>query len=183
MAPTDAQLVELYFAGDEQAYEMLIQRHLSSVYGFVFHFTGGAQDIEDITQDIFLKAWKNLKRFDRTKNFKTWIFEIAKNTAIDFVRKKSLIPLSAIEDEEGDSILESLPDPLPLPDELFVRNDLGEILSCILEKLSFSYYIEQLSFQEIATLLDKPVSTVKSQHRRALSLLRRELLDYREDLL
>ena len=62
-------------------------------------------DAEDITQEVFVKVWKNIKKFDQSKSFKPWIFQIAKNTSIDFLRKKKSIPFSRFENEKGQNVL------------------------------------------------------------------------------
>src|SRR3989344_3002747 len=89
MNRSDAELVADHLSGNEKSLEVLIKRNLKPVYGFVYKYAGNAENSEDITQDVFVKMWKNLKRFDQNKNFRTWLFAIAKNSAIDFQEKKS----------------------------------------------------------------------------------------------
>ncbi|MBI4159946.1 sigma-70 family RNA polymerase sigma factor [Candidatus Wolfebacteria bacterium] len=72
----------------EVSLELLIRRYLKPIYGFTYRYVGAGQDTEDVTQETFVKVWRNLKKFDQNKSFKTWIFSIAKNTAIDFLKKK-----------------------------------------------------------------------------------------------
>ena len=91
---SDEHLVSKYLSGEKEALEILIRRYLKPVYGFVYKYTGGVSETEDISQDVFIKVWKNLKKFDQVKNFKTWLFTIAKNTTLDFLRKKKMIPFS-----------------------------------------------------------------------------------------
>ena len=85
---SDKQLIINYLKGDEKSLELLIQSYLKPIYSFVYRCTGNTQDAEDVTQEVFVKVWRNLKKFDQRKSFKTWIFAIAKNTAFDHLKKR-----------------------------------------------------------------------------------------------
>jgi len=102
MEISDKKIIENYLKGDEKYLEILIQKYLKPIYGFVFKYVGNADEAEDITQAVFIKVWKNIKKYDKNKSFKTWIFSIAKNTCIDYLRKKKAIPLSNFENEKGE---------------------------------------------------------------------------------
>lgn len=158
---------------DEKSLEILIKQYLKPIYNFVYRYAGNAQDAEDITQDVFVKVWRNLKKFDRQKSFKAWIFTIAKNTSIDFLKKKKTIPLSSFD---------TLIDPSPLPYEILEQKGMGEMLSRAINKLSPKYrtvlslsYNKHLTFREIAESLNEPLNTVKSRYRRALIILKKFL--------
>ena len=180
---TDEQLVALYLSGSEEALRELIERYLKPVYNFVYRYVGAPGETEDIVQDVFVGAWKNIKRFDTTRKFKTWIFTIAKNTSLNWIKKKKPALFSQFETEDGENILEqSIADPMPLPDELFARSSRAEELSAVLQKLSPRYqkvlslrYTDQLTFQEISEFLGESIHTVKSRHRRALVALKKIL--------
>jgi RNA polymerase sigma factor (sigma-70 family) len=168
----DNSLIKEYLKGDEGSLEILIKRHLKSVYGFVYGRIGNSQEAEDITQEVFVRAWKNLKKFDRQKNFKSWIFAIAKNASIDFLRKKKTIPFSAFEDEEGNNFV---------TDKLIDKNIFPENeLAYAVEKLPPKYrdvvsmHNDKLfTFKEISKTLGESINTVKSRYRRALINLKR----------
>ena len=137
--------------------------------------------------------WKNIKKFDPQKKFKTWLFSIAKNAAIDFLRKKKTIPFSKFssrgrsnfngENEAGENVIyETLSDPAPLPDELLERADIAQMLASAMDKLSPKYrmviflrYNDHFTFREIAESLEESLNTMKSRHRRALVKLRQIL--------
>lgn len=184
MHRTDEKLVSDYLSGDRAALDVLIQHYLKPIYHFAYRMVGNAHDAEDITQDTFVKAWRHIKRFDERKSFKTWVFSIAKNTALDFLKKKKTVPFSAFENAEGDNVLiDGIADAEPLPPELFDRADLAEFLAATVQKLSSEHrmvlvlhYNEQLNFREIAEVLREPLHTVKSRHRRAIIALRALLL-------
>lgn len=180
---SDKQLIVDCLKGDEESLELLIQSYLKPIYSFVYRYTGSTQDTEDITQEVFVKVWRNLKKFDQQKSFKTWIFAIAKNTAFDHLKKKKVIPFSYFENEKGENIItETLADPSPLPDELLERAGVAQILTSAMEKLSPQYrmvlflrYNDHFTFREIGESLGEPLHTIKSRHRRALIQLK-ELL-------
>jgi len=186
MRRSDQQLVADYLSGDEQSLKFLVERYLRPIYGFTYRFVNGAQDAEDVTQDIFVKVWRHIKQFDQEKSFKTWIFSIAKNAAIDFLKKKKTIPFSEFENEDGENtIMENLVDSSPLPSELLERSDLKEMLAKAMEKLSPKYrmvlflrYNDHFTFREIAESLGEPLHTVKSRHRRALIMLKKFLTEF-----
>jgi RNA polymerase sigma-70 factor (ECF subfamily) len=185
MRRSDQQLVADYLSGDEQPLKFLVERYLKPIYGFIYRFVDSTQDAEDVTQDVFVKVWRHIRRFDRKKSFKTWIFSIAKNAAIDFLKKKKTIAFSEFENEDGENtIMETLTDSSPLPSELLERNDLRETLAKAMEKLSPKYRMvlflrhnDHFTFREIAESLGKPIDTVKSRHRRGLIMLKKEILN------
>jgi RNA polymerase sigma-70 factor (ECF subfamily) len=180
---TDEQLIEIYLKGNKKALELLISRYLKPIYNFVYKYVNNSHDAEDITQETFVKIWKNLKKFDQEKKFKAWIYQVARNTMIDFFRRRKTIPFSRFEDANGDNVLiETLADLNPLPLEIFEKKDWAQRLTAAIDQLSPKYravvsmrYHEQLTLQEIAKILGEQLNTVKSRYRRALIELRRIL--------
>jgi RNA polymerase sigma-70 factor, ECF subfamily len=182
---SEKQLITAYVEGDREALEVLIRQYLKPIYSFAYRYVGNPQEAEDITQETFIKVWRNIKKFDRTKSFKTWIFAITKNTAIDFLKKKKAIPFSAFSARNGEnkaeksSFAETLADSLPLPDEMLMRRDARYVLTRAIETLSPKYRkvlflrsMRELTFREIAESLGEPLHTVKSRYRRGLVLLK-----------
>jgi len=100
---SDIELIDLAVAGNEQAFETLIQRHYLEVYHFSFKWCRAKEDAEEITQEVFLKLTRKLKFFKRKSSFKTWLFRITINTAKDYGRKNSTRKLyeSAYEKEQA----------------------------------------------------------------------------------
>jgi RNA polymerase sigma-70 factor (ECF subfamily) len=172
----DTNLVEQYLKGDEKALELLIKKYLKPVYGFAFRYAGNAADADDIAQEVFVKVWRNIKKFDQQKSFKTWIFTIAKNTAIDLLKKKKVIPFSTFEDENGyNFIADNLASQSLSPAQEAEKKETAGFVSSVIQQLSLSYqkiislrHDKDLSFQEIADFLGEPINTVKSRYRRAI---------------
>ena len=171
---------------NEKNIKSIINEYLNPIYSYVFRITGDTAETEDISQEIFIKVWKNINKIDPKQNFKTWIFTIARNTAVDWLRKRKNILFSQLDskDEENErSFEETLADIEPLPDEIFQRKERVKDLEKALLKIRFDFteilllhYVEGMTFQEISEVIGKPLNTVKSQHRRALSALRKLLI-------
>ncbi len=180
----DEGLILSYKDGDQEALKSLIEKYTSPVYNFVARLAGRG-NAEDITQETFIKVWKNLSKFDVAKaSFKTWIFTIAKNTALDFLRKKKILNFSDLENNDPElneaSFADNIPDERILPSEALQKLQDAEFLNSILEILPATHravlvlhYQEEMTFDEIGKVLGKSINTVKSQHRRALEVLRK----------
>jgi RNA polymerase sigma-70 factor (ECF subfamily) len=137
MNRSDQQLVINYLEGDEKSLEILFCRYLKPIYNFTYRYVGDKQNAEDITQEAFVKVWRNIKKFDQSKSFKTWLFFIAKNSCIDFLKKKKTIPFSEFETEDGGNlIIDTLADSSPLPQEMLDRAGMAQILDSAMKKLS-----------------------------------------------
>ena len=187
---TNEDLVEESADGNDDAFEELVRRHMRPVFSFIRHYTS-PEDAEDIVQEVFYKFWKHIKRFTRGRSFKPWLYTIARNAALDFLKKKrpeTFSELSAGQNESEspeESVSETFPDPEPLPSEIFEHEEQSALVNKLLNELEpdkrivfILHYSEQMSFEEIATLLKISVNTVKSWHRRSLPLLR-EFIDNR----
>jgi RNA polymerase sigma-70 factor, ECF subfamily len=179
---SDEEIVALYKEGQEEVLKELIERYTPLLYNFTARLTD-KNSASDIVQETFIKVWKNLRKFDPAKaSFKTWIFTIAKNTAMDFLRKKKSLLFSDMEKEEDGSFSENIADENLLPHEALQKLQDSELLNKVLDKIPVHYktiltlhYQEDMTFDEIGKILDKPLNTVKSQHYRALILLRKIL--------
>jgi len=182
MEKSDELLVQEYISGDDNALKILIDRYTSSIYNFSARFVG-RDYANDIVQEVFIKVWKNLKKFDIKKaGFKTWIFTIARNTITDYLRKKKPILFSDI-DKEDETFADNIEDEVILPDEAMAKLEDQEFLNKLLDQIPTKYrevlvlyYQEDMTFNEIGKMLEKPLNTVKSHHRRALLLLKEMLL-------
>ena len=183
MIEEDRHLVENYFEGNDSSFEMLLKKYLKPVYNFLFQLTRDRSVLDDLTQVTFLKAWKNLRRFDQSRSFKTWLFTIAKNTAYDYLKKKKTIPFSFFENESGYNKLDEVEEDKNLPEEILERKSLSREIEEQLDDLPknyriilFMHYKEDLALSEISEILGVPYNTIKSQHQRALLILRKAFL-------
>jgi RNA polymerase sigma-70 factor (ECF subfamily) len=183
MEKTDSELIAAHLDGEREALEMLVNRYLKMVYGFAYRMTGSAADADDVTQESFFKAWKNIHKFDREKSFKTWLMSIVKNTAIDLLRKKRSIVFSELDtardDGEQKTFEETIADTELLPEELLSRKEIAKEVQDALNKLPLNskvvvlmHLAEDMTFEEIADALSEPMNTVKSRYRRALASLK-----------
>lgn len=179
-AESDEKLIHKFLAGDDSAFEIILKRYLKPIYNFLYRLTGERSAIDDLTQETFLKAWKNIERVKSGQKFKTWLFTIAKNTAFDHLKRKKTVPFSRFLDAQDNNPLENISEDQILPDEILEKEDLANNLEEKLKKIPagqriilLMHYKEDFSLQEIAAILEKPYNTIKSQHQRGLVNLRK----------
>lgn len=183
MLQDDRQLITDSLSGDDKAFEQLVRRYLTPVYNFIVGLTRDRIVAEDLAQETFIKVWKHLARFDQKRNFKTWVFAIAKNTTYDFFKKKKSIPFSFFEDADGQNMLDMVDDETVSPETILEKEEKRETVEAAIQTLSEQYrvllslvYQEDFSLTEISEIFGTPYNTVKSRHQRALKLLKQALL-------
>ena len=167
--------------GDEQAFAMLMERYQRPVYHMVLKMVRNVDDAEDLTIEAFAKAFKNLERFKKDYTFSTWLFRIATNNAIDFIRKKRLETMSldtSFTDDNGEAVQIDIEDRNLNPQEEAIKSQKIELIQMFVTKLPVKYqklvrlrYFKELSYEEIAQELDAPLGTVKAQLHRARELM------------
>ena len=175
--------------GDERALQILIKNNLDSVYNFVRRMVKTEHDAEDIVQETFVKVWKKAGTYKRGSRFSPWLLSIARNTALDFLKKKKEFVFSQFENDDGGNFLEnSLADIEPLPDEVFSRANLAEQMEKTLAQIATDQrevivlrHNSNMTFEEIGQVVGRPLNTVKSQYRRGLQVLRRILVSAKID--
>lgn len=178
---TDSELIASYLDGNAHALDVLVGRYLSDVYAFAKRLTKDADAAEDIAQEAFVKAWNKIRSFRPNANFRTWLFTITRNTALDYLRKKKELAFSAFDTADGGNALsETLADAAPLPDELLALAEDAAYAQSLLSELNPMYrevltmrHTGNLTFKEIGAFLGRPLHTVKSQYRRAVLALKR----------
>lgn len=177
---TDEQLVEAVKKRDDAAFQELMRRHIDAIFRFAKQYGKTDEDTEDITQDSFFKAWKHIRRFKTGNKFRPWLYAITRNTALDHLKKKRAMSFSDLDNTENDtSFADTLEDKGPSAHELFEQAESAAMLEGIMKSLHpdhqavlIMHYREELTFEEIAVVMGKPMNTVKSWHRRALMKLR-----------
>lgn len=166
---------------DQSAYATLMKRYKKAVYFMILKMIRDADDAEDLTMEAFAKAFRNLDRFKKDYTFSTWLFRIATNNAIDFIRKKKLKTMSlnnTLSDDSGNSVTIDVQDDDNNPQDEFIKSQRMEMVRFFVDKLPAKYrklvqlrYFDELSYEEIAQELDKPLGTVKAQLHRSRELL------------
>lgn len=166
---------------DQQAFATLMKRYKKAVYFMVLKMIRDADDAEDLTMEAFAKAFRNLHKFKKDYTFSTWLFRIATNNTIDFIRKKKLKTMSlnnTLTDDGGNAVNIDIEDDENNPQDEFIKTQRKEMVRIFVDKLPDKYrklvklrYFDELSYDEIAEELDKPLGTVKAQLHRSRELL------------
>ncbi|SEJ19608.1 RNA polymerase sigma-70 factor, ECF subfamily [Cyclobacterium xiamenense] len=166
---------------DQQAYATLMKRYKKAVYFMILKMIRDADDAEDLTMEAFAKAFRNLHKFKKDYTFSTWLFRIATNNTIDFIRKKKLKTMSlnnTMTDDGGNSVTIDIEDDENNPQDEYIKSQRKEMVRIFVSKLPAKYrklvklrYFDELSYDEIAAELGKPLGTVKAQLHRSRELL------------
>ncbi len=166
---------------DEQAYAELMKRYRKPVYHMILKMVRNVDDAEDLTIEAFAKAFRHLTRFKKDYTFSTWLFRIATNNAIDFIRKKKLETMSldtSFKDDSGEAVTIDVEDNELNPMEETIKTQKIELIRVFVDKLPPKYqrlvklrYFDELSYEEIAQELEAPLGTVKAQLHRARELM------------
>jgi len=175
---SDKQLIENYLNGDNGALELLIKRYLKYIYNFAYKNVGDQAMAEDVAQEVFIKVWKNIKKFDLKKEFKPWLFQVAKNTSIDYLRKRKTVPFSWFENEKGQNFLiETIATKsinlLKIFDDKRTLAIATQSLTVEDQKLLNLRHADEMSFKEISEIFKESVNTIKSRYRRIIINLRK----------
>lgn len=167
--------------GDESAFALLMDRYKRPVYHMILKMVRNVDDAEDLTIEAFAKAFKNLHKFKKDYTFSTWLFRIATNNAIDFIRKKKLQTYSlntSFKDDSGENVTIDVLDSNLTPDEEAINQQKIELVQMFVTKLPTKYqrlvrlrYFDELSYDEIAKTLEAPLGTIKAQLHRARELM------------
>jgi RNA polymerase sigma factor (sigma-70 family) len=166
---------------DEKAFAKLMQRYKRPVYHMILKMVRNVDDAEDLTIESFAKAFRSLHRFKKDFTFSTWLFRIATNNTIDYIRKKKLNTLSisnTFTDDNGEAVSIDVEDENLNPQEETIKAQKEELVQVFVDKLPPKYqklvrlrYFSELSYEEIAQELEAPLGTVKAQLHRARELM------------
>lgn len=166
---------------DQTAYAKLMSRYRDSIYFMVLKMVHDPDDADDLTIEAFGKAFSNLEKYSPDYAFSTWLYKIALNNSIDFIRRKRMETFSIDEENEtesGDSIKMDLQSPNLDPEEKYIKEQRALLMREVLEKINPKYrmlielrFFDELSYEEIADKTRLPLGTVKAQLFRAKDLL------------
>lgn len=179
----DYKLIQLALhKGDQKAYAELLHRYRESVYFTMLRMCNNKDDADDLTIEAFGRAFKRLDQYTPTYAFSTWLFKIASNNAIDFLRNKkknnALSLDTKMENDEGQEFSKNIKSQTLDPEEHIIKKQRVEMLRDVVERLKPHYkelvkmrYFDEMSYEEIAIKMELPVGTVKAQLFRARDLL------------
>jgi RNA polymerase sigma factor (sigma-70 family) len=182
----DIVLIEEALAGKQLSYEKLMKKYYQLIYNLVYRMISKKEDVEDLTQEAFIKAFNSLHNFDKQFAFSTWLFKIATNNAIDYLRKKKLSTFSIDKDIEADDsdYKFEIPDHENKPDTHIIDSQMRKILDEAIESLPKKYkevivmrHKQEKEYEEIAKELKLPLGTVKAHIFRGRELLNKYLKD------
>lgn len=178
-AQYDYELVLQAMEGEQKAYGELLGRYRDAIYFMLLKMVNNPSDAEDLTIEAFGKAFKNIKQYTPNYAFSTWLFKIATNNCIDFIRKKKLNNISIDQNSHNeDSMPMTIPSDGPDPEENLISQQKVVLLRSVVSKLKPRYrklielrYFYEYSYEEISAELELPIGTVKAQLFRARELL------------
>ncbi|MCO5388143.1 MAG: RNA polymerase sigma factor [Desulfosporosinus sp.] len=170
----DAEVIRQVLAGHHQLYAVLVQRYQEPLIHFLCRILRSEEDVFDCAQDAFLAAYRNLNRYSKEYSFRAWLYAIARNRALDLLRKRRKEVLITPD--------ENTVDHQPGPEEVLLAKEQSTLLSEVLHELPEHYtqalylrYHQELSYKEIAVVLEVPVSRVKTYIHRGKEKLRQNL--------
>jgi RNA polymerase sigma-70 factor (ECF subfamily) len=182
----DDVLVKEAVGGNEQAYTKLVDKYQRALHFHIRKMINDPEQIEDLVQETFVKAFDNLSSYNTNYAFSTWLYRIATNHTIDYLRKKKLQTLSIDEPlttKSGEMEMQ-LPDESAVTDRDIIRKQRKKIVQHAIEDLPQKYrkviqlrHMEEKSYKEISDILDKPLGTVKAHIFRAREMLYKALKD------
>jgi len=180
----DAQIIQAALRGDDRAYKQLMNKYHDAIFSFTYRMIHDRQQVEDLTQEAFIKAFASLRSFNEEYAFSTWLYKIATNNCIDYIRKRKLQTFSIdkpIEARDSDFAFELSDDSYEADKEL-ISGQRARLLTRAIETLPEKYrkviqlrHVEERSYEEIARQLRLPIGTVKAHIFRARELLYKQL--------
>ena len=183
MESNDAGLVTRTRAGDNDAFRVLVERHSRPLFRLAYRMTGNQQDAEDVVQDSFLRAYKQLARFDERASFGTWLYRIAANCSLDLMRsRKRRNEQPAAADPQAPDAMLALPSHDPAPDRMAMSGEVRERVAGALTELSAAErtafvlrHFEGMCIEDVSRVLGCQPGAAKHSVFRAVQKLRRAL--------
>lgn len=179
---TDSELVEIVRNSDQERYGEIIERYQGKLFAYLFRLIGSRDEAQDILQDVFLKAYRNLQSYDTARKFSSWVYRIAHNEAVNFIKRRALkrfIPWEDIAATKDKLEMMSFEEGA---DKAWLRKEIGKEVNEALDKMPFKYkqvlvlrYFSDKSYEEISEILGKPMNTVGTLISRAKQKLSEEL--------
>lgn len=180
----DELLIRRAQRGDADAFEQLLLEHQKNVYNLCYRMAGNPDDAMDLSQETFLRAWRCLDQYQFASAFSMWLYRLCSNICIDFLRRRrrqQTVPLT-FEDADGEEQTYAVPDAQPLPEEQVELKLTRETLAAAMAQLLPEHravlqlrVVNEMSYEQIADVLDIQIGTVKSRLSRARNQLKKIL--------
>lgn len=185
---TEKALIEKCKKNDRNAFNTLVQTYQSKIINLAYGMLSNQEDACDAAQEVFIRVYRGIQSFEQKASFSTWIYRITVNVCNDMLRKRTrTAPTVSIYQDSDEEHIINLPDSSPTPSErieitetqLLVKNALNE-LSDEYRTVITLYDLEGLSYDEISSVLQCPIGTIKSRLNRARKMLKKKLSENRE---
>ncbi len=165
-------------SGDQYAFSLLFKKWKNQLTSYVFKLINNREDVNDIIQEILIKTWKNLNKFNGDEKFASWLFTIAHNTCLDYLRSHKNNLINNVENFDDY-------DECYLPSDILIQKELLETVNKIVENLPVKqknvFLLRndaELSFKEIAEITNEPLNTVLSHMNYAMKKIKKELVSF-----
>jgi len=185
---SDSDLVIIVREKDPERYGEIIERYQTKLFVYLYRLIGDREEAEDILQDVFIKTYRNLNSFDISRKFSSWIYRIAHNEAVNYIKRKSLRRLIPWEDITATKDKLEMSSSEEGADKAWMRKETGQEIDEAIKRLPFKYkqvlilrYYSDKSYEEIGEILGRPVNTVGTLINRAKKKLAEELSDLRKN--
>lgn len=187
----DLKVIKRCKRGEEAAFAEILQRYRGPIYSLCFRMTRNSEDANDLAQEVFIKVFGLLDRFDEQYAFSSWLFRIATNHSIDHLRRNRLrfLSLDGVTGRDGEEYELQLPHKGPAPDTMLERKQAIQRLEEVIADLPPHYkavtllrHDQHLSYEEIAEILQLPLGTVKARIHRARNLIQQMLKERAYDI-
>jgi len=181
---TDGELIEKAIGGREDGFEELVRRYQRPITAYVYRMLNNYDASLDVTQEVFIKVYNSLHRYSSEYKFSTWLYRIAHNAAIDYMRKNS-VSQQSLETENADGTFQlQIESPRPTPEQEREqsewRKEIESVVSClpaVYRELILLRHAQDLSYDEIAEITNLPLGTVKNRLFRAREMMREIFTD------
>ena len=186
----DEELVAAVLEGEVEKYEVLVKRYQGRVVNYLYRFLRSLDDAHDMAQEVFVRVYGALDRYNPQYKFSTWLFRVAQNAAIDSVRKRRIytVSMERRENKEGETSSFDFPSQGPSPYGDMHNRECGDAIGRAIADLPEEYrelihlrHFGELSYSEIAELKEMPLGTVKNKLFRGRQMLKTKLVDYLTD--
>jgi RNA polymerase sigma-70 factor (ECF subfamily) len=187
-AQENHEIIQKIINGEKDAFSRIVNKYQNALYGLIFKMLNDKDEVDDIVQETFIKAFSSIKSFDERYSFATWLFKIGTNNCIDHLRKKKIYSISidsTVSDEDGDSNFK-LPDVTYEADKNIIEEQKKKLIEDAINSLPKKYaavirmrHQEDKTYEQISKELNMPVGTVKAHIFRAREMLNKYLKDKR----